>query len=113
MPYSSKIGYTFGSRLNLLYKDLGTNYYKIVNPLSLAFRKPDGSCRTSSTELAGNSYVDIQFGVNQAISCLGTSNVIYQNLALAFNWVGKYGVSSNKLSQYLNVTLPSVAVSSS
>lgn len=49
-PYSSKIGYEIGSPINLLYQDSSNNYYKILNPFNLAFRKTDGTCRTSSSD---------------------------------------------------------------
>ena len=61
LPYVSKVGYEQGSRLNLLYKDSSSQYFKILNPVSLAFRKPDGNCRTVSDD-AANSFVDLKFG---------------------------------------------------
>lgn len=49
-PYSSKVGYEMGSPINLLYKDSANEYYKIMNPFNLAFRKPDGTCRTNAND---------------------------------------------------------------
>lgn len=50
----SNVGYNIGSYLQLLKKDVvsisTTNYYKIANPINLAFRKPNGDCRTISTD---------------------------------------------------------------
>lgn len=50
LPYSSKVGYEMGSPINLLYKDSANEYYKIMNPFNLAFRKPDGTCRTNAND---------------------------------------------------------------
>jgi len=39
-PYESDIGYAFGVKLQLLYSDTANSaYYKILNPINLAFRK--------------------------------------------------------------------------
>lgn len=105
-PFSSKIGYQIGSPINLLFKDSANEYYKIFTPFNLAFRRPDGKCRTSIADDAANSFIDMKFGYNQVISCLGSINLIYENLRQVFNYVGKYGVSSDKLSSYTAITLP-------
>jgi len=47
---TNKIGYDFGSKINLIYYDSSSQYYKIFSPINLAFRKSDGSCRTSATD---------------------------------------------------------------
>lgn len=57
--------------------------------------------------------MEFNFGSNQVISCYGSTNLIYENLKQVFNYIGKYGVSSTKLSEYINVTIPSSAISSS
>lgn len=111
--YASKIGYEFGSPINLLYLTSAGDYYKIFTPLNLAFRQPNGNCRTSSTDPSANSFIDLGFGHNQAISCYGSTNLIYNNLKQAFNYVGKYGTSSTTLAEYINVTFPSNSIQSS
>jgi hypothetical protein len=45
----SNVGYKIGSPLQLLKKNQNTGYFKAHNPLNLAYRKPDGTCRISST----------------------------------------------------------------
>ena len=53
-PYSSRVGYEFGARLNLLYKDANNEYYKIFSPVNLAYKKLGGDCRTSLTDPLSN-----------------------------------------------------------
>ena len=50
LPYTSYVGYTLKCTLNLMFKDSSNNYFKIMNPINLAFRKPDGTCRTLVTD---------------------------------------------------------------
>ncbi len=56
------MGYGFGNTVNLLFKDSSSNFYKIVNPLNLAFKKTDGSCRTSNNDNSSNSMINLKFG---------------------------------------------------
>ncbi len=53
-PDSSRVGYEFGSRLNLLYKDANNEYYKIFSPVNLAYKKLSGDCRTSLSDPLSN-----------------------------------------------------------
>lgn len=108
LPYSANLGYELGSKINLMYKDEAGDYYAVMNPINLAFRKPGGACRTSESDQADYSVVELAFGQNLIISCLGTENLITQNIFNIFNHVGKYAISSNKLSQFINVTKPSI-----
>lgn len=51
---SSNIGYNIGTPLQLIkrYTDSLGNiaYRKIFNPINLAYRTPNGDCRTSATD---------------------------------------------------------------
>lgn len=50
-PYPASKGYTIGSPLNLLLKTTSgstTTYYKVFNPVNLAFRNLDGTCRATT-----------------------------------------------------------------
>ena len=89
----------------------------MFSPINLAFKKLDGTCRASPTAAlsneTANSFVDLKFGQNQVISCLGTTNMIYESIKTAFNYVGKYGVSSTKLSEYVIMAMPTISSSES
>lgn len=112
-PAATKVGYQVGSRLNLVYKDATGQYFKVFTPLNLAFRKVGGSCRTSSSDDSANSFIDLRFGQNQAITCLGTTNLISSHLLTSFNYVGKHGTSSTKLSEFIPLIHPSTTISGS
>jgi hypothetical protein len=114
-PFSSRIGYEFGARLNLLYKDANSDFYKVFSPINLAFKRLNGLCRTSLSDPQSNetadSFVELIFGQNLIISCAGTNNIIFDQIKTAFNYVGKYGASSTKLSEYIATAIPSSAIS--
>ncbi len=38
-----------GASLQLLQLNSASEYYKLINPLNLAFKQEDGSCQTNST----------------------------------------------------------------
>lgn len=43
IPSASNIGYTIGSYIQLVkYDTASLKYFKIFNPINLAFRKPNG-----------------------------------------------------------------------
>jgi hypothetical protein len=51
IPNASNIGYTVGSYIQLLkYNVSSSKYYKMFNPINLAFRKPNGECRTANSD---------------------------------------------------------------
>jgi hypothetical protein len=110
-PYPANQGYTFGSSLNLLLNvTSGTTntFYKVFNPINLAFKKKDGSCRTNTTDIADpTDLTTLSFGVNSIISCTGSTSKIAENLANIFTYVGSYGLSSTNLYDYVGVTVAS------
>ena len=82
-PYSSSIGYIKGAPLVLL-KSLTANfttYYKIFNPVNLAFIDMDGTCRANSTaDAAPSNLITLEFGVNGIYTCQGSSSLVLNNL---------------------------------
>lgn len=87
-----------------------TTYFRVENPLSLGFRKADGStCRTSTSDSADGSLVRLTFGNNQFYSCKGDSSLLYANLKASFNYVGTMGSASTTLGDFTAVTWPSIA----
>lgn len=106
-PYSSTIGYAKGAPLVLL-KSLtsgsSTSYYKIFNPVNLAFMDMDGSCRANTNADAGPSnLITLKFGVNSVYTCQGSSSLILNNLKQAFDMVGSIGSSASSLDDYVNI----------
>lgn len=51
---ASNVGYKIGTYLQLMKSNMTSastfSYFKISNPINLAFRKPNGDCRTSTTD---------------------------------------------------------------
>lgn len=108
-PFAASQGYTIGSPLNLLLSTtvgVTTTDTKIFNPLNLAFRKEDGTCRTLASDSAdGSNLASLKFGVNTIFSCVGTTSSFWSsNLINAFNYVGSFGISSNNIADYIAVT---------
>lgn len=106
-PYSSTTGYTKGAPLALLKSLLSgssTTYYKIFNPVNLAFMDMDGSCRANSNADAGPSnLITLKFGVNAIYTCQGSSSLILNNLKQAFDMVGSIGSAASSLDDYVNI----------
>ena len=82
-----------------------TNYYKIFNPINLAFINIGGACRTSgSTDNSDHSNLyNFRFGVDSILSCFGSSSVLIDNLKNSFNYIGKFGNSLNSLGDYISI----------
>jgi hypothetical protein len=110
-PYPANQGYTFGSPLNLLLNTTSAStitYYKVFNPINLAFKKKDGSCRTASTDVTDpTDLITLSFGINAIYSCTGSSSLIATNLASLFTNVGSFGLSSTNVLDYVGVTVAS------
>jgi hypothetical protein len=110
-PYPANQGYNFGSPLNLILNTTSAstiNYYKIFNPINLAFKKKDGSCRTATSDVADpTDLITLSFGVNGIYSCTGSSSLIANNLASLFTFVGSFGLSSTNLLDYVGVSVAS------
>ena len=110
-PYPSNQGYTFGSPLNLLLNATSgttTTFYKIFNPINLAFKKKDGSCRTATTDIVDpTDLITLSFGVKYIISCTGSTSLIATNLPSIFTHVGSYGLSSTNLYDFVGTTVAS------
>ena len=83
-PYSSTQGYSNGSLLNLVKavtSSNSTSYYKMFNPVNLAFINIDGSCRTSSSNDSDQiNLISLKFGVNSLYTCYGASPIASTNL---------------------------------
>jgi hypothetical protein len=111
-PYSSLKGYQIGTPLNLLLRTTSgstTSYYKVFNPINLAYRQLDGTCRTSSSDTTGpNNLISLLFGVNSIHSCMGTTSIIATNLQAIFTHVGSMGISSTNLNDYVSLSVPSI-----
>lgn len=114
-PYPSYQGYVFGSPLNLLLNSTTgttTTWYKVFNPINLAFKKKDGSCRTLSNDTTDPSdLITLKFGVDSIFSCTGSTSFISISLPSIFTHVGSYGLSSTNLNDYIGVSLGSVSAS--
>lgn len=106
-PYASNQGYTFGSYLTLVnYASNTTSYYRIFNPINLAFRKLNGVCRSTndtSDNADQTNLIRLRFGVNSVYTCLGSTSFIYANLNASFNLVGAIGSATTNLNDYLQV----------
>ena len=97
LPYSSNMAYAWKSELVFLKQD-STNYYRMFNPLNLAFKQLDGSCRTTTTDSASpDNLVTVRFGVNSIHSCIGTTSLLSANIQGAISHVGTIGSASNFL----------------
>ena len=48
------------------------------------------------------------FGKNQIFSCLGASSLIYANLKNSFAYVGVIGSAGSSLSDYTQITWPTI-----
>lgn len=109
--YASSKGYEVGAPLNLLLQTTTgstSTYFKVFNPINLAFRQLDGTCRTSSSDNVGpNNLVNLQFGVNSIHSCMGTTSLIAANLQAAFTHIGSLGIASTNLNDYVSLSVPS------
>jgi hypothetical protein len=107
-PYPSYQGYTVGAPLNLLLSS--TTSTKIFNPVNLAFRNTDGTCRALTTDNADSgNLVHIRFGINSIYSCVGTSSTLLSaNILAMFNYVGGLGISSNTLADYVSLTTTTI-----
>ena len=111
LPSEGNVGYEWGDNLLLMFRDTTANtFHKMPNPINLAFRKPDGTCRTAISDAAGDSFVELKFGQNQIFSCAGSSNFLYVNLIQIFNYLGRYGISDGVLADYIALTIPSTAI---
>ena len=87
-----------------------TTATKIFNPVNLAFRNTDGTCRATAADNAdASNLVHLQFGVNSVLSCVGTSSTFLStNLIALFNYVGSLGISSTSLSDYVQLTTTAI-----
>jgi hypothetical protein len=116
-PYSSTIGYAKGSPLVLLKaltSGSSTNYYKIFNPVNLAFVDIDGTCRgDSNSDADPSNLITLRFGVNAVYTCQGSSALVLNNLKLAFDMVGSIGSAASSLSDYVSVDFSDAALDSS
>lgn len=115
-PYSSTIGYAQGAPLVLL-KSLtsgsSTNYYKIFNPVNLAFADLDGTCRGNSySDADASNLITLRFGVNGVYTCQGSSSLVLNNLKLAFDMVGSIGSAAFSLSDYVSIDFTPAASAS-
>lgn len=54
---ASNVGYNMGSLLQLMKKGNDSNYYKVANPINLAFRTPSGACRSANQAEADESLI--------------------------------------------------------
>jgi hypothetical protein len=106
-PYSSSVGYAKGSLLSLVKTSVNgstTSYYKMFNPVNLAFINIDGSCRTASADDADQSnLISLHFGVNSIYTCKGSSSFAYANLKAAFDMVGSIGSASTSLTDFVTI----------
>ena len=65
----SNVGYKIGSPLQLLKRNQNAagntdSYFKALNPLNLAYRKPDGTCLVNNSESSDESLVQLRLGRN-------------------------------------------------
>ena len=108
----SNTGYEMGTPLVLLKSAVisgSTVYYRMENPLNLAFRQADGfSCRTSTTDTADSSFVKLTFGNNQVYSCYGDSSEMYSNLRASFDYVAKMGAASETMGDFTPISWPTI-----
>lgn len=81
---------------------------KSHNPLNLAYRKPDGTCKTSSSESADESIVQLRLGRNEFHTCIGDLSNIYNNLRNSFDLIGIMGSSNTVLADYISIDWPSL-----
>lgn len=104
-PSPSSIGYSKGSLLNLVKNSSNstTSYYKIFNPVNLAFINTDGTCRTTSSDSDHSNLISFKFGVNAIYTCLGTTSLAYSNLKQAFDTIGSLGSSSTNSNDYITI----------
>lgn len=105
-PYTSNIGYSNGSLLLLLKSktnSTATTYYKIFNPVNLAFIDIDGTCRTSTSDSDHSNIISFKFGINSVYSCRGTASLAAANLMQAFDFVGSLGISTTNLADYVQI----------
>lgn len=106
-PYSSTIGYSKNAPLVLLKSSTSgstTNYYKVFNPVNLAFINVDGTCRASSgVDSDHSNLITLKLGVNSIYTCLGSSLLAATNLKQAFDLVGSIGSASTSLSDYIAI----------
>jgi hypothetical protein len=105
-PYSSNQGYSKNSPLQLVKSITNgstTNYYKIFNPVNLAFVNIDGSCRSASSDSDQSNLISFKFGVNSIYSCSGSSSLAYTNLKQAFDSVGALGSASTNLGDFVSI----------
>ena len=82
----------------MFLKQDSANYYRMFNPLNLAFKKLDGTCRTATADsVSADNLVSIRFGVNSIHSCVGTTSLLSSNIQGAISHVGTVGSASNLL----------------
>lgn len=101
-PYTANVGYVKNALLSLL-KTSNSSYYRVFNPLNLAFIKPDATCRADAFSDADHSnLLSLRFGVNAIYSCLGSSTLLLNNLKQAFDMVGSIA-SASVLADYISI----------
>lgn len=102
---SSSVGYTKNSLLNLVKNSSNStsSYYKVFNPVNIAFINTDGTCRTTSSDSDHSNLISFKFGVNAIYTCLGTTSLAYSNLKQAFDTVGSLGSSSTNSNDYVTI----------
>lgn len=103
----SNQGYTMGAPLQLLFEDSSSKYYRINNPINLAYRQTDGACRTDSADNADDSLLQLLFGHDGMYTCVGGTSFIQEHLQNSFNYVGAFGSASTVLADYVSVSWPS------
>ena len=80
------------------------NYYKIFNPINLAFINIGGACRTTGSDNSDQSNIyNFRFGVDSILSCSGSSSLLVDNLKNAFDYIGKFGNSLNSLGDFISI----------
>lgn len=80
------------------------NYYKIFNPINLAFINIGGACRSSTSDNSDQSNLyNFRFGVDSILSCFGASALLVDNLKNAFDYIGKFGSSLNSLGDFVSI----------
>jgi hypothetical protein len=104
---SSTKGYSKNSLLSLVKSSTNSAYYKMFNPINLAFINTDGSCRTATSDSDQSNLISFRFGVNSVYSCLGSSSTFtYNNLNAAIDYVGSIGSSTTNLADFIKIDYP-------
>ena len=102
---SSNQAYTIGAPLQLLQLSTATTeYYKIQNPINLAFKDINGACQTTAGTDSSDSLVELVFGKNVMYTCYGATSIISTQLSELMStntlYVGKLGSANTILADY-------------